>query len=167
MESDRLAEKRHAAEKSPKTDPVSISCAYAYERENKENEVNVSNEDEIEDNITPGNIFYVDRSKSGTSKCMECKKVISKYEVRIGKSVPYKSIYMQRYFHVSCAFQLFKRARLAENVVSDISQLDGVETLNEEEKQSNVLCIADGNEIREGKPLTAGRKTSKMQKTPG
>ena len=162
MESKRFAKKQHAAKEVPETDSVSLSCTHAYERENKENEA-------IGDTSGSGNIFRIDRSKRGTAKCMECKKAILKGEVRICKSVPYKSIYIQRFFHVKCAFEVFKRARIAENVVSEIIQLDGVEVLSEEEKHSILQFISDGNEERI-KPLperSVGREKSAKLKAPG
>ena len=102
----------------------------------------------IEDTSGSGNIFCIDHSKRGTAKCMECKKAISKGELRISKFVPYKAIHIQRFFHVKCAFEMFKRARIAENVVSDINQLDGLENLSEEEKNLILRFIFDGNEER-------------------
>jgi hypothetical protein len=147
MESKRFAKKRDAAEEVPETDSVSISCIQAKDRANKENEEDIS--DDVE---ASGNIFSIDHSKRGTAKCLECKKCISKDDLRIGKSVPYKSIHIKRYYHVTCAFKLFQRARLAANVISDINQLDGADALSEEEKQLIEKHITAGNNGR-SKPL--------------
>ena len=96
-------------------------------------EASSTTNNECEDGLeSSGNIFSIDHSKTGTAKCMECKKVISQGTLRIGKLFPYKSIHIKRYLHVCCAFQKFRRARPAENVISDINQLDGINTLDEE-----------------------------------
>ena len=51
-----------------------------------------------------GNKFKVDYSIRGTAKCKECKKIISKGELRIGKSVSYKDKYFTSFFR---AFSVF------------------------------------------------------------
>ena len=105
-----------------------MSCTHMNGRVNIDKEDDINDKENEDENISR-NIFTVDRSKRGTGKCIECKKNIPKDNLRIGKSVPYKSIHIQRYFHVSCAFEMFQRARLAANVISDMSQLDGVKNL--------------------------------------
>ena len=63
------------------------------------------------------NIFSVDYSKNGTAKFKVCNKVISKGILRIGKLAPFRSEYIKRFHHVSCAYRLFRRARLARNII--------------------------------------------------
>ena len=103
-----------------------------------ENENNVTygdNEQAMSTSIWTGNIFSIDHSIRGTAKCVSCKKVIARLELRIGKLTPYKSSSILRYMHVGCAFESFKRARIAKNTVTSIEQLDGVDSLNEYERK--------------------------------
>ena len=73
--------------------------------------------------------------------------------LRIGKSIIFKSKQILRYFHVDCAFVSFKKARIAKNVISDISQLDGADNLNDQEKSLLSELIEKGNKSRTT-PLT-------------
>ena len=93
-------------------------------------------------------IQKVDHSKRGTAKCGLCKKPIVKDGLRIGKSIIFKSKHILRYFHVDCAFGSFKKARIAKNVISDKSQLDGADNLNDQEKSLLSELIERGNKSR-------------------
>jgi len=70
-------------------------------------------------------MFCVDYSKNGRAKCKKCNKTISKSELRIGKSISFKSISYLKYFHVECAFKLFERARSLDSIFTSIGELDG------------------------------------------
>ena len=103
-----------------------------------------------------GNKFKVDHSIRGTVKCKECKKVIAKGELRIGKYDLYKDKSFISFFHVKCAFSLFKRARVSTNVISCTSQVDGMDTLKPADREMITELIATGNDER-----TAPLKTTK------
>ena len=74
-------------------------------------------------------------------------------------------MHIVRYFHVSCAFTSFQRAKISSSVISDTSQLDGVQELHDQEKALIVQYSDNGNKTR-SKPLTekcAKRDKSQMQ----
>ena len=50
--------------------------------------------------------------------------------------------------YVSCAFGSFQKARITKNVISDISQLDGTDNLNDQEKSLLSEFIEKGNKSR-------------------
>ena len=75
------------------------------------------------------NKFSVDYCKKGTAKCKKCKKLISKDNLRIGKRVPFKVGYIRQYFHVKCAFISFRKARHVSNIIQEITEVDGVDTI--------------------------------------
>ena len=75
------------------------------------------------------NSFSIDYSKRGNAKCKKCKKNIAKDKLRIGKSVPFKGKYISRYFHVSFAFAMFRKARVATSIVSRSDDLDGFDEI--------------------------------------
>ena len=56
--------------------------------------------------------------------CKVCAKVIDKDKLKIGKLAPFKAMHILRYFHVKCAFESFRNARLATNVIASINDLD-------------------------------------------
>ena len=119
----------------------------------------------IKNNHETHSIYKVVHSKGRTAKCKECCKVIGKNDLRIGKSVPFKSMHILIYFHVNSAFISFQRAKIASSVISDISKLDGVQELNHQEKALIVQYIENENK-RRSKPLPekrVRRKKSQMQ----
>ena len=75
----------------------------------KNNNKNINNNDtnKNKNNHETHSIYEVDHSKGRTAKCKECCKVIGKNDLRIGKSVPFKSMHILIYFHVNCAFISF------------------------------------------------------------
>jgi hypothetical protein len=114
-------------------------------------------------NITEGNKFSVDYSKRGTAKCNKCKKQITKGEIRIGKSVAFKAKYILQYYHVECVFDSFHKARLATNIITSINEIDGLDSITEEEKSRFISLIDDANAKRT-KPLPRPPAT-KVQKS--
>ena len=79
-------------------------------------------------------MFCVDYSKNGRAKCKKCNKTISKSELRIGKSISFKSISYLKYFHVECAFKLFERARSLDSIFTSIDELDGFNDVSLEDQ---------------------------------
>ena len=75
--------------------------------------IDINNVNDIVDvsNDKKENYFKVDYSIRGTAKCKECKKIICKDHLRIGKSVFFRGISFLQYFHLKCAFIKFQRAR--------------------------------------------------------
>ena len=109
--------------------------------------------EEIEDLCTgevafEGNKFSTDHSKNGRAKCKECSKLIAKGDIRIGKLVPFKDTHIHRFYHLVCAFESFKRARLLPNVISKSCEVDGVDILTEAEKAMLEKLIAELNARR-------------------
>ena len=78
--------------------------------------------------------FTVDYSKRGTTKCRYCKKFIVKGMIRLGKSVAFKTIHIIQYFHVNCAFESFRKARSASNIIMSINEIEGIENVSPDEK---------------------------------
>ena len=98
-------------------------------------------EDDITNQLEPGvknknlnNPFSVDHSIRGTAKCKQCKKVIQKGILRIGKAVFFKQREIREYYHVQCCFASFQRAKKSTNTITNVSDLSGFEDLNEAEK---------------------------------
>ena len=112
------------------------------------------------------NKFCVDVAKSGIAKCRKCNKQIDKNLVRIGKYVVFKGKIITHFFHTACAFASFKKARRLDNVVKDISELDGVESITDEDRKFLVSAIKKGNEERSQKfgryVMQASQKTIKQ-----
>lgn len=108
------------------------------------NETTILNKKIIEINkdnskLNDGKIFSIEKSKSGRSCCKECRKKIPNNALRIVKSIPFKSKYTTHFFHVDCAFHTLKRARVKEEIVSDLRDIGGVDHLT----QSEIKIIAD------------------------
>ena len=67
--------------------------------------------------------FSIDYSVRGTAKCKRCKNKMDKNVLRFGKRVIFKSRYMQQYFHVDCAFEIFKKARVPTTVFGSLNEI--------------------------------------------
>ena len=104
------------------------------------------------ENLFLGNKFSVDYSKRGTAKCKVCKKVIVKNEIRIGKSVPFKTTHIIQYQHVNCTFKRFQKARVASNVITEVSEIDGFETIKNEDK-SRITELIEKDKASRTRPL--------------
>ena len=109
-----------------------------------------------------GHIFTIDYSKRGTSTCKKCAKAIDKDKLRIGKSVSFKAIHILRYFHIKCAFESFRKARVATNVIESITDLDGYGKLGDADKTLINELIAKENAAR-SKPLPREPYTNKIK----
>ena len=107
------------------------------------------------------NKFSVDYSKRGTAKCKLCKNVIAKSEIRIGKSVPFKATYITQFHHVNCAFKKIQKARVASNVIKDVTELDSFDSIMNTDKVRISELIEKGN-VASMSPLPEGYVTKKM-----
>ena len=96
----------------------------------------ICNETDLLETELKGNKFSIGYSKSGKAKCKNCSKLIGKDSLRIGKLVPFKDTHIHQFYHLTCAFELFKRARVASNIISKVSEVDGVENITEAEKSN-------------------------------
>ena len=120
-------------------------------------------ENDIRNEDVTGNKFSIDYSKRGTAKCRVCKKLISKDDLRIGMSVQYKSSFYIQYRHVQCAFNAFRRARVASNVITTVDNLDGFKDLLPEDMSSIKTLITEENLKRKPLPekIIRTKKTNK------
>ncbi|XP_024119769.1 DNA ligase 3 [Oryzias melastigma] len=83
--------------------------------------------------------FLVEYAKRGTAGCKKCKDKIPKGIVRIGKIVPNpfseSAGEMKEWYHVKCIFEKLERARATTKKIEDITDLEGWEELQDEDKE--------------------------------
>ncbi|XP_041657063.1 DNA ligase 3 [Cheilinus undulatus] len=83
--------------------------------------------------------FLVEYAKRGTAGCKKCKDKIQKGIVRIGKIVPNpfseSAGEMKEWYHVKCIFEKLERARATTKKIEDITELEGWEELQDEDKE--------------------------------
>uniref|UniRef100_A0A8C5HQQ7 DNA ligase n=1 Tax=Gouania willdenowi TaxID=441366 RepID=A0A8C5HQQ7_GOUWI len=83
--------------------------------------------------------FIVEYAKRGTAGCKKCKDKIPKSVVRIGKIVPNpfseSAGEMKEWYHVKCMFEKLERARATTKKIEDITDLEGWEELQDEDKE--------------------------------
>ncbi|XP_036975066.1 DNA ligase 3 [Acanthopagrus latus] len=83
--------------------------------------------------------FLVEYAKRGTAGCKKCKDKIQKGIVRIGKVVPNpfseSAGDMKEWYHVKCIFEKLERARATTKKIEDITDLEGWEELQDEDKE--------------------------------
>ncbi|XP_041864197.1 DNA ligase 3 [Melanotaenia boesemani] len=83
--------------------------------------------------------FLVEYAKRGTAGCKKCKDKIQKGIVRIGKIVPNpfseSAGEMKEWYHVKCMFEKLERARATTKKIEDITDLEGWEELQDEDKE--------------------------------
>lgn len=84
--------------------------------------------------------YCVDYAKRGTAGCKKCKEKIVKGMVRIGKIVPNPFTEsggdMKEWYHVKCMFEKLDKARATTKKIEDITDLEGWEELQDEEKET-------------------------------
>ncbi|XP_056297516.1 DNA ligase 3 [Pseudoliparis swirei] len=82
--------------------------------------------------------FIVEYAKRGTAGCKKCKDKIPKEVVRIGKVVPNpfseSAGEMKEWYHVKCIFEKLEKARATTKKIEDITDLDGWEELEDQDK---------------------------------
>ncbi|KAM7373992.1 hypothetical protein PAMP_006672 [Pampus punctatissimus] len=83
--------------------------------------------------------FLVEYAKRGTAGCKKCKDKIQKGIARIGKIVPNpfseSAGEMKEWYHVKCIFEKLERARATTKKIEDITELEGWEELQDEDKE--------------------------------
>nr|XP_046267721.1 DNA ligase 3 isoform X2 [Scatophagus argus] len=91
--------------------------------------------------------FLVEYAKRGTAGCKKCKDKIQKGIVRIGKIVPNpfseSAGEMKEWYHVKCIFEKLERARATTKKIEDITDLEGWEELQDEDKELINKHISD------------------------
>ncbi|XP_066551873.1 DNA ligase 3 [Amia ocellicauda] len=91
--------------------------------------------------------FCVEYAKRGTAGCKKCKEKIMKGLVRIGKIVPNpfseSAGDMKEWYHVKCMFEKLERARATTKKIEDITDLEGWEELQDEDKELINKLVAD------------------------
>lgn len=82
--------------------------------------------------------YCVEYAKRGTAGCKKCKDKIVKGLVRVGKIVPNpfseSAGEMKEWYHVKCIFEKLERARATTKKIEDITDLEGWEELQDEDK---------------------------------
>ncbi|NXD86423.1 DNLI3 ligase, partial [Halcyon senegalensis] len=93
--------------------------------------------------------YCVDYAKRGTAGCKKCKEKIVKGMVRIGKIVPNPFTEsggdMKEWYHVKCVFEKLEKARATTKKIEDITDLEGWEELQDEEKELINKHISESN----------------------
>ncbi|KAM4727190.1 DNA ligase 3 [Anableps anableps] len=83
--------------------------------------------------------FLVEYAKRGTAGCKKCKDKIQKGVVRIGKIVPNpfseSAGEMKEWYHVKCIFEKLERSRATTKKIEDLTELEGWEELEDEDKE--------------------------------
>ncbi|XP_031207532.1 DNA ligase 3 isoform X6 [Mastomys coucha] len=91
--------------------------------------------------------FCVDYAKRGTAGCKKCKEKIVKGVCRIGKVVPNPFSEsggdMKEWYHIKCMFEKLERARATTKKIEDLTELEGWEELEDNEKDQISQHIAD------------------------
>lgn len=86
------------------------------------------------------NKFIVGYARLGTSSCKKCKSKIDKGGLRIGKVVsnPFSDEGgdMKQWYHPSCMFETFKRARATTKKIEEPEDMEGFGDLQQEDKDS-------------------------------
>ncbi|GFS06592.1 DNA ligase [Elysia marginata] len=85
------------------------------------------------------NKYVVGYAKLGTSSCKKCKQKIEKGSLRIGKVTPNPFSEdggdMKQWFHPSCIFETFVRARATTKKIEDPEDVEGFGDLKPEDKE--------------------------------
>ncbi|XP_008570835.1 PREDICTED: DNA ligase 3 isoform X1 [Galeopterus variegatus] len=123
--------------------------------------------------------FCVDYAKRGTAGCKKCKEKIVKGMCRIGKVVPNPFSEsggdMKEWYHIKCMFEKLERARATTKKIEDLTELEGWEELEDNEKEQITQHIADLSSkasstpkkkaVVQAKLTTTGQVTSPMKGT--
>lgn len=93
------------------------------------------------------NKYLTGYAKLGTSSCKKCKQKIDKGALRIAKLVfnPFSQDGdMKQWFHPTCIFETFVRARASTKKIEDPDDLEGFSDLQQEDKDT-ILKLIKGN----------------------
>ena len=78
-----------------------------------------------------------------------------KDDLRIGKHVPFQIGHILQYYHVECAFESFLRAKVSSNSINNMTELDGIDLITNDEKTRIEKLIQETISMRT-KPFTEG-----------
>jgi hypothetical protein len=96
------------------------------------------------------NRYVVGYAKLGTSSCKKCKQKIDKGGLRIGKVVanPFGDDGgdMKQWFHPSCIFETFVRARATTKKIEEPDDMEGFGDLKQEDKDA-INQLIDGKKL--------------------
>ncbi|XP_054986683.1 DNA ligase 3 [Sorex araneus] len=113
--------------------------------------------------------FCVDYAKRGTAGCKKCKEKIVKGVCRIGKVVPNPFSEsggdMKEWYHIKCMFEKLERARATTKKIEDLTELEGWEELEENEKEQINQHIADLSAKATGTPKKKAVVQAKLTAT--
>ncbi|KAM8943264.1 DNA ligase 3 isoform 3-T4 [Lycaon pictus] len=113
--------------------------------------------------------FCVDYAKRGTAGCKKCKEKIVKGVCRIGKVVPNPFSEsggdMKEWYHVKCMFEKLERARATTKKIEDLTELEGWEELEDNEKEQISQHIADLSSKATGTPKKKAVVQAKLTAT--
>ncbi len=114
-----------------------------------EGSTNVTDDEDSTDHPEiSSNKFCIDYSKTGTAKCRKCNKVIDKNILRIGKYMAFKGNIIKHYYHSTCAFLSFEKARVITNVITSIENIDGFDTIIESDRKRINEMVDEANAKR-------------------
>ncbi|KAH3741324.1 DNA ligase 3-like isoform X2 [Dreissena polymorpha] len=115
------------------------------------------------------NRYLTGYAKLGTSGCKKCKQKIDKGGLRIAKLVsnPFSEDAgdMKQWFHPSCIFETFVRARATTKKIEDPDDLEGFSDLQQEDKDVIVNLIKDF-QTKAGSPAKNKKTPTKPKTTP-
>ena len=114
--------------------------------ENSEEEVQAGMDDEKPDSIST---FLADYCKRGTTKCKKCKTRIANGELRIGKSVLFKTKYIYQYYHVPCAFASFVNAKTTTSIITCMEEIGGLQDIKANDRAKIHQLVEETNKKRE------------------
>ncbi|KAK3581407.1 hypothetical protein CHS0354_016266 [Potamilus streckersoni] len=114
--------------------------------------------------------FIVGYAKLGTSNCKKCKVKIDKGSLRVGKVVPNpfsdEGGDMKNWYHPSCIFETFKRARATTKKIEDSEDLEGFADLENEDKDLIKKLIEEWLASSESQKKKAVVKQTKLPFSP-
>ena len=76
--------------------------------------------------------------------------------------MPFKKGHIVEYRHVNCAFLTFRKAKILENIITDISQVDGLNEITDADRSRINELVQSENTLR--KPLPKTRINEKISK---
>ncbi|XP_036195290.1 DNA ligase 3 isoform X4 [Myotis myotis] len=113
--------------------------------------------------------FCVDYAKRSTAGCKKCKEKIVKGVCRIGKVVPNPFSEsggdMKEWYHIKCMFEKLERARATTKKIEDLTELEGWEELEDNEKEQISQHIADLSSKAAGTPKKKAVVQAKLTAT--
>ena len=110
--------------------------------------------------------FLVDYCKRGRTKCKKCRLQIPEKELRIGKTVKFKTKFIIQYFHVKCTFDSFQNARNSSNVITCVDDINDIDLITDEDRMKILQLMDEINEKRKAKASSKPKKYPKPKPIP-